>query len=377
MKILKFGSLRLVLPVLAGICVCARGVGAQRIESSVDLGGVAIQYADTLNGVAASVSPQLFVDWGNKIAEAGTTYSQFGSDWSLQGHATGSLFVPISRFVGELAGFAGGSTHRDGSRTGELLFNARVHAQHRRIEWFVGAGVGRTTFAGESRRVLLGEAGLARSMQQGTATLSVTPVAMGDSVRYADGQLLLSWERSKVDLTAVVGGRVGDQLTALGGTTRVWGNASVTSWLTSRAAVVLSGGTYPIDPTQGFPGGRFVSLGVRLAYPPRATRVTNVDSAEVLEAKALAFETENRDGVVTFKVLAPLARNVELAGDFTDWDPLQMAPAGNGWWVATRTLRPGKYQINLRMNGGKWIAPPGLLSMLDEFGGSVGLLVVE
>jgi len=42
-----------------------------------------------------------------------------------------------------------------------------------------------------------------------------------------------------------------------------------------------------------------------------------------------------------------------------------------------RVLRPGKYQINLRMNGGKWIAPPGLLSMLDEFGGSVGLLVVE
>jgi hypothetical protein len=68
---------------------------------------------------------------------------------------------------------------------------------------------------------------------------------------------------------------------------------------------------------------------------------------------------------------------VELAGDFTGWDPLPMAPAGNGWWVVSRAMNPGKYQINLRMNGGKWVVPPGLLSMLDEFGGSVGLMVVE
>jgi hypothetical protein len=33
--------------------------------------------------------------------------------------------------------------------------------------------------------------------------------------------------------------------------------------------------------------------------------------------------------------------------------------------------------MNLRLNGGQWLVPPGLLSMLDEFGGRVGLLVVE
>jgi hypothetical protein len=199
---------------------------------------------------------------------------------------------------------------------------------------------------------------------------------MGDSVRYADGQFQLAWESRKVDFSALIGGRVGDQLTALGGTTRVWGNASMSSWLTPRAAIVLSGGTYPIDPTQGFPGGRFISLGVRLTHPPRLSQRT-VDDSAVLEAKVTAFEVENRSGTVTFKVLAPQAHSIEVTGDFTDWDPLQLAPTGDGWWVVSRVLRPGKYQINLRMNGGKWIAPPGLLSMLDEFGGSVGLLVVE
>jgi hypothetical protein len=43
----------------------------------------------------------------------------------------------------------------------------------------------------------------------------------------------------------------------------------------------------------------------------------------------------------------------------------------------TLPLRPGKYQMNVRIDGGKWIVPKGLLSMSDEFGGAVGLLVVE
>jgi len=31
----------------------------------------------------------------------------------------------------------------------------------------------------------------------------------------------------------------------------------------------------------------------------------------------------------------------------------------------------------LRIDGRDWAVPPGLLSMVDEFGGTVGLLVVE
>jgi hypothetical protein len=40
-------------------------------------------------------------------------------------------------------------------------------------------------------------------------------------------------------------------------------------------------------------------------------------------------------------------------------------------------INSGKYEMNIRINGGPWTVPPGLLSMLDEFGGSVGLLVVQ
>jgi len=37
----------------------------------------------------------------------------------------------------------------------------------------------------------------------------------------------------------------------------------------------------------------------------------------------------------------------------------------------------GTHQINLRVNGGRWIVPPGLTPITDEFGGAVGLLIVE
>jgi hypothetical protein len=32
--------------------------------------------------------------------------------------------------------------------------------------------------------------------------------------------------------------------------------------------------------------------------------------------------------------------------------------------------------MNVRVDGGTWVIPPGLLPLKDEFGGSVGLLVV-
>jgi len=377
LRIPRFSQHLQLYAVVASLCGCAARAAGQHVESSLDLGGVAIRYADSLNAVAATSTANWVADWGSRVVAADGTYSRFGSDWSLQGQASGSLFLPWRRFVGELAGSGGGSTHRDGSRTGEVLANVRLHAEQRFAEWFVGIGAGQTTFAGDTRTLLLAEAGLSRSSGAGNVTLTFTPVAMGDSIRYADAQASLSWQQNNLDLSAVAGSRVGDQLESLGGTSRVWGNLSVTRWLTSRAALVLAGGSYPIDPTQGFPGGRFVSLSVRLSHPPRARRAAITDSAQVVAVPPASFEFTRSGEVVTFRVYDPVAHNVELAGDFTEWDPVAMTPTGNGWWISSRGLNPGKYQINLRIDGGKWIVPPGLLGMLDEFGGSVGLLVVD
>jgi len=102
--------------------------------------------------------------------------------------------------------------------------------------------------------------------------------------------------------------------------------------------------------------------------------ITALSDAPVVER--FAWEKSGAQSV-TLRVKAPRASTVEVSGDFTNWIPTQLRADGSGWWSVNLPLKPGKYQMNLRINGGSWVVPPGLLSMVDEFGGSVGLLIVE
>ena len=349
----------------------------------MDLGGVALRYADTVNASAFTLTPRAVADWGRGVAEASGTYSQFATGgWSTQGALSGSLFTPLARGpLAELSGFGGGSAHQDGTRTGEVLINARLHFMRTRGEFFAGVGGGRTWFGEGASNVFLGEAGASTTVREVTTSLVLSPVAV-DSLRYMDGQLTLSWTRAKLDLGAVLGLRVGDQLTALGGTARSWGSLNAVRWLGARFALVAAGGTYPIDPTQGFPGGRFISFSIRMSTRrAREAQSTSVQPPETRPDSGLVatdFETRPAGvGSITLKVEAPQARVVEITGDFTGWTPVPLQLDSTGWWTVTLPVGPGKYQMNLRLNGGEWLVPPGLLSMLDEFGGRVGLLVVE
>jgi len=76
-------------------------------------------------------------------------------------------------------------------------------------------------------------------------------------------------------------------------------------------------------------------------------------------------------------VNVPGARLVEINGDFTNWIPVPLVPTEGDKWSVSVPIKRGKYQMNMRVDGGQWIVPPGLLSMADEFGGTVGLLVIE
>lgn len=366
---------------LTALLFFATASPAQRIESSLDLGGVALRYADTLNAGAATITPRVGVEWARGVADATGTYSQFTSGgWSTQGALSGSLFAPTALgFLAELAGLAGGSAHHDGTRTGQVLVNGRLHFMRPTGEVFLGGGGGRTWVGGGSRSVLLGELGASTTLSDVGATLTASPAIVEDSIQYMDAQLALSWTRDRLDLGALLGTRLGDQLTFLGGTSRSWGNLSAVARMTPRFALVASGGTYPIDPTQGFPGGRFVSVSVRMALRRAREAVPlNTTQPELGAITVISFTAETiRAGVVTLKVNAPEARSVEVAGDFTNWSPVALESASGGLWSVTLPIKQGKYQMNLRLDGGKWVVPPGLLPMLDEFGGSVGLLVVD
>jgi len=360
------------------------------VETTLDVGAAALRYADTLSTGAATVTPHLLADWGSAIVEASGTYSQFTSGGGSSGQATlsASRFISTERgFFLELGGFAGGSTHSDGTRTGEVLGNGRIHIPRDNKEVFLGLGGGRTWDAVAWRSVLLGEVGGSIDMGPSNALITISPTIVNDSIKYADTQASLSRKSKSVDLGLVLGFRAGDQLTTLSANVKAWGSASAVIWMTPRIGLALAGGNYPVDPTQGFPGGRFVSVSLRLAQGRHPDSDSNEPIASglgpaALEAKAAptiaAFTARRGPGdAVTVRVSAPGARVVEINGDFTNWTPIQLVPTGNGWWTSTLALKRGKYQMNLRIDGRDWAVPPGLLSMVDEFGGTVGLLVVE
>jgi len=57
---------------------------------------------------------------------------------------------------------------------------------------------------------------------------------------------------------------------------------------------------------------------------------------------------------------------------------VKLTPSASGAvWRLSMPIARGTHQINLRVNGGRWLVPPGLTPITDEFGGAVGLLVVE
>ncbi len=362
---------------------------AQRAAASIDVGAVALRYADTVNATAAALTPDLRIDWSQGIAEALGTLSQFaGGGWSAQGVVSASLFTPRSRgFFGELTGSAGGSTHQDATRTGEALANARIHFARSASGAFVGGGGGTTWDGSGWRRVLLGEIGAWADFPAGTALLRVSPASVDDSAKYVDGQLSLTWTRERLDVSALAATRWGSRLPFDPTGTRTWASVAVTAWATPVFGIVGAGGTYPVDPTQGFPGGRFISLGIRLASGRRnalnASTSPGIETARTevpgtASAAADVFRAEARpQGVVLLMVHAPSAGRVEINGDFSGWTPVDLERTSEGWWTRALPIAPGKYEMNLRVDGGSWIVPPGLLGMKDEFGGSVGLLVVE
>ena len=118
---------------------------------------------------------------------------------------------------------------------------------------------------------------------------------VNDSIQYADAQASLSWKGESVDLGALLGLRLGDQLTTLSANVRSWASVNAVFWIAPRIGVAVGGGNYPVDPTQGFPGGRFVSLSLRLGQ----RRQLSPERADPEREPTLALDTLQRGFIAT------------------------------------------------------------------------------
>ena len=159
-------------------------LAAQRVVTSLDLSGTTIWYADSIQSGGASLSPALRLDWPRATFSAFATVSRLGNGGvSTEGMIAPSLFTPtVGPFVGEFAGSAGGSSHRDGTRTGQLLALGRAHFMTAHAGAYVGADVGRTWDGTFWHDVREGELGAWTDHDGATLLATITPVMVALSV---------------------------------------------------------------------------------------------------------------------------------------------------------------------------------------------------
>jgi hypothetical protein len=75
------------------------------------------------------------------------------------------------------------------------------------------------------------------------------------------------------------------------------------------------------------------------------------------------------------RVRAPGARRVDVMGDFTDWEPIELALTGDVFSRAV-TMSSGTHRVVLRIDGGEWQPAANTPAVDDDLGGRVGLVVV-
>jgi hypothetical protein len=361
----------------------ARAPAAQT-TGTVDIAASTVRYDGFLPSGAASLTPALSWERPGAAVTARGTYLRFESGRrSLQGLVAASLFTPPGllprRWRGELSLSAGGSSYADFASFWHATGEAQLHfVAERRGAWIGGTG-GRSSYGRVPRPVAVAGIGVWTRRARVTVAASASRSFVGDTA-YSDLASTVHTGRGRMELDASLGARVSSRGAGHG----VYGEVRTTLTLGERTALFAAGGRYPTDPVTGSVAGRYASAGLRLRTPLRRPairdpwRVSRSPASGDGEAGFTArLDVQPApDGTVRLVVYAPAAATVELAGDFTDWQPVVLRRTVGGAWESVLRIPSGVHRVNMRIDGSGWIAPTGTTRVTDEFGGEVGIVTV-
>jgi len=368
---------------------CATAVAPYRtltaqVSATVDVGLTDVHYDGFLPTAAASVSPMFQFQRSRLFLLARGTLLRFASGrQSLQAGGSGSI-VPAAfgPWRIELTGNAGVSRYADFASFSHVLAGPRLHAAGDSQGAWIGGMFGTTSFGVDQRSVAAAAIGAWAQRVGATWLASVTSTRVGDTA-YVDLEGAAHYALNRLTLDGSLGVRSRSQ----GGGHGVYGEATGAYSLGAWLSVVLAGGRYPTDPTRGSVSGRYLGLGLRFnavarrttfSRPARRVRLPGLGSADADAAPVATAEVGPcacAGGILL--IVAVDASAVEVSGDFTDWEPIALAPGDlPGTWRVPTPLPPGTYRFNVRLNGKEWIVPAGVTRLQSEFGDAVGLLVV-
>lgn len=86
-----------------------------------------------------------------------------------------------------------------------------------------------------------------------------------------------------------------------------------------------------------------------------------------------------RSKLTQFKLFAPQAKKVSLAGNFNNWDTKKLVAKKDtkGNWIIKTSLKPGRYEYKFCVDG-SWIADPKAnSSVYNNFGSQNSVLEIK
>lgn len=178
--------------------------------------------------------------------------------------------------------------------------------------------------------------------------------------RISDVAMTMVLRLPAMHLTGTLGRRSGDAIATQG-----WWRVRALIPLTAVASVEIGANRNPADVVLGIPGGRETTLGLRVALPDPSTRSRPV-------ARVVVEREDARHVRVVLSL--PGGSRARLMGEITGWRAVELEPIGGGRFVGSFLAVPGTYRINVALDDGPWVAPPGMPRIEDGFGGMVGLL---
>jgi len=387
------GRRALVAFLLAGVAL-ASPVGARaQVDASIDAGAARLRQIDLPQTNVMTLGGRLSIQ-GLRATLNGSAIGANTPDgrWTGQGVIGGSLYAPpLLRRRWEIGGSVGTFGATSSLPTMSGLLTAREHFIGDRVGAFVGASGGGIMYAGMKGSVAVGQLGGWWRLAGNTFSLSAAatdarslfrlevPGGAPDGgtaiyreitpVSYADGVAYWQHERERFQLELGGGLRAGIRGVD---NAAIWGSASATLWVAPRLALVASTGRALEDKVRGLPQTRYLSVSARVGLrdrilAPWRRRAKGDGTPGIAIAKV--------EDAHVISVRAQGASSVEVMGDFTDWEPLSLALAGDVWRVR-KAMSAGSHRIAIRVDGGAWRVPANLPKANEEFGMVVGVVSV-
>ncbi len=355
---------------------------------TVDIGASVVEYDGFLVSGAAVLSPALHFNAPNISVGAQGAWTVFESgNQVLQASAAAAWIAPSRQWWRvEFSGSVGASKYADETGYGHLLARARVHFFGQRAGGWVGGTTGGSF--GESNRTpfeLAVGGWSVRDRFTVVGTLTGTWLA-GDG--YVDLLGAARWRGVGVEVEARAGARpFAEGGGEVGGArTGVYGDASALFSLGEGIALQLSGGSYPSNPVRQVLAARYITAGVRLnIFGSEVSAVPTItdamlragrDRAVSEDASSARLEIVPSRHPRTLRVHVMGAASVEMMGDFTDWQTVQLTRTGDTTWEIQLPLTRGVHRVNIRVDGGRWLVPAGTRLEQTEFGDAVGVVVI-